>query len=304
MKESNIDSLKYLTISPFDEQWGLVVTTVGQQYIVPRAHYPAQRHPAIYAFEPQNGRVLHEYQLIYITEGSGMFESASVKKTRIEAGDLLFLYPGEWHNYSPDKETGWKELWIGFKGKMIDQQIEAGFFLKEEAVLALGIDETIVSLYKESIELAEKEEIGHQQIISGIVFHLLGLIYYANKNSKKVGKSPTDAIIHKARILMKEKSNHRITPREIAQNLGVGYSWFRQTFKQVTGISPAQYQAQLLMRKAKELLSSQKYNISEVAFLLGFDNAGQFSTLFRKKEGITPTLFIDKCKLHYTHKRQ
>lgn len=300
MKESATNSLKYLTISPFDEEWGIVVTTVGEQHILPKAHYPASEHPATYTFQPQSGRILNEYQLIYITEGRGFFESKSVKRQTIGAGTMILLFPGEWHSYYPSKESGWHELWIGFKGQHIDNRVKAQFFTKDKAILPIGLSDTIVSLYKECILLAEEEQICCQQIISSILLHILGAVYYKNKHHI-VQNSHADDIINKARILMKEQLNHNITPQKIAQLLSVSYSWFRQTFKKTTGISPAQYQNQLLMRRAKELLTSPQYSISEIAFTLGFENVGQFSTSFRKKEGVTPSTFRKKNKFHYDH---
>ena len=58
MAEIAGNSLKYLTIGPNDEDWGLVVTTVGSQIIEPNACYPAMQHPKTYDFKPQNGRIL------------------------------------------------------------------------------------------------------------------------------------------------------------------------------------------------------------------------------------------------------
>ena len=55
-----------------------------------------------------------------------------------------------------------------------------------------------------------------------------------------------------------------------------------------TGISPAQYQIQLRLIKAKELLSQTTLNITEIAYQLHFENGGQFSTFFKKREGLTP----------------
>lgn len=295
MKNKNMNSLKYLTISPIDEDWGIVTTTVGQQSIVPKSSYPMLKHPDTYHFKPQSGRVLHEYQLVYIYEGKGYFESASIKRQTVEAGTIILLFPGEWHNYYPDSEIGWSEYWVGFNGKNIEDKILKNFFNTKKALLEIGISETVTSLYKECIRLAEAEHIGYQQIISSIVLHLLGLVYYKNKNYR-IQDSYADRIVNEARILMKENIRHQITPENIAQTLGVSYSWFRQTFKRITGISPAQYQTQLLIRKAKEMLTSSDNSISEVAFHLGFEDVGQFSTLFHKKEGITPTSFRKKLQ--------
>ena len=70
----------YLTISPTDEDWGIVVTTVGHQAIQAGSAYPPSRHPDSYTFQPQEGRVLNEYQLVYITRGQGYFSSQSCKR--------------------------------------------------------------------------------------------------------------------------------------------------------------------------------------------------------------------------------
>ena len=86
-----------------------------------------------------------------------------------------------------------------------------------------------------------------------------------------------------------------LPPEEIASRLGLGYSWFRRMFKEYTGVSPAQYQLQQKLLKAKELLTSSSMNISEIAYSLKFENAGQFSTFFKKKEGVTPSEFRERA---------
>ena len=50
MKELDTNSLKYLTVSSNDINWGLVVTTVGRQSIAPNTHYPIMQHPDAYYF--------------------------------------------------------------------------------------------------------------------------------------------------------------------------------------------------------------------------------------------------------------
>ena len=53
MNELRNDLLRYLTISATDEEWGIVVTTVGYQFIPPGCAYPLSRHPEKYNFKPQ-----------------------------------------------------------------------------------------------------------------------------------------------------------------------------------------------------------------------------------------------------------
>lgn len=284
------DMLRYLTISSTDEEWGIVVTTVGYQFIPPGCSYPLSKHPDNYNFKPQTGRILNEYQLVYITKGNGYFESKSCRMKRVSAGTMILLFPGEWHSYYPDSNTGWDERWVGFRGINIDRRVEKKFFSKEEPLLHIGISGTIVSLYDDIIRFASEEKSGYQQMISSIVLHILGCIYYKERNNSFTNAYVVDKI-NEARIFMKEMVHEPIGPEEIAKRLGLGYSWFRRMFKEYTGVSPAQYQLQLRLMRAKELLTDTSLTISEIAYSLKFENSGQFSTFFKKREGMTPSEF-------------
>lgn len=287
------DQLKYLTISAMDEEWGTVVTTVGYQFILPKSEYPLSKHPDNYTISPQTGRILNEYQLVYITKGCGYFSSQSCKEVKISAGTMILLFPGEWHNYYPDEETGWDEYWVGFRGVNIDNKEKKRFFTKEEPLFHIGLSTTIIGLYEDILKFASQEKTGYQEMISSIVLHILGTVYYKKKNNSFSNTYVVDKI-NEARLIMKEQVENPLTPEEIASRLGLGYSWFRRMFKEYTGVSPTQYQLQQKLLKAKELLISSNLNISEIAYSLKFENAGQFSTFFKKKEGMTPSEFRER----------
>lgn len=107
--------IKYLLANEQDNRWGVVVTTTGYQIIEPQTSYPPSNHPVRYLFSVEKGRLLNEYQLIYISRGDGQFVSASHKETSFEGGGkFILLFPGEWHSYRPSPKTGWHEYWIGF----------------------------------------------------------------------------------------------------------------------------------------------------------------------------------------------
>ena len=130
----NTSQLKYLIAHEQDLAWGLIITTTGHQNIEPNTPYPSANHPVRYLFSPEKGRILHEYQLIYISRGKGHFVSKHQKITEIEEGYMFLLFPGEWHNYGPNQEIGWKESWVGFTGTNMGPRMEAGFFSKQKPV--------------------------------------------------------------------------------------------------------------------------------------------------------------------------
>ena len=76
MRTSDMEFFRYFPISPRDRQWGIYVTGVGSTHVPPFTRsYPVSVHPAKYMYSWENGRVLGEYQALYIARGQGRFES-------------------------------------------------------------------------------------------------------------------------------------------------------------------------------------------------------------------------------------
>ena len=89
--------IKYITENNRDEQWELTVCSVGCQNILPNESYPPKNHENEYIFTPDKGRVIDEYQMLYIVEGSGVLATSSCRQVQIKAGYVFLLFPGEWH---------------------------------------------------------------------------------------------------------------------------------------------------------------------------------------------------------------
>jgi AraC-like DNA-binding protein len=285
---------KYLPTSLEDEKWGMHVLSAGCNKINAHVDYPAPEHPAHHYFNWKEGRILDEYQLIYIPIGNGLFESASCKQQRIKGGTILFLFPGEWHRFKPDPQTGWDEFWVGFKGIIIENIVQQQFLLRKSAVLEIGLSETIIQLFTNIIEITKEERTGYQPLVSGIVMHLLGEIHSLTKQHFYVGEDITESIIKKARIIFRTNIDQDIDMEEVAKELCVSYAWFRKAFKTYTGIAPHQYLLQLKIEKAKMLLFNRSKSIKEIAFSLNFDSAFYFSKLFKEKVGVSPKEYRKK----------
>ncbi|NDP22377.1 MAG: AraC family transcriptional regulator [Paludibacter sp.] len=293
-KEPN---LNYLITNEIDELWGLTVTTVGHQRIQENEIYPPKNHPLGYYFNVNKGRVLNEYQLLYITDGNGVFTYGNSKQSCfITEGKMFFLMPGVWHTYKPIENSGWNEYWIGFKGEIIEKIVSEGFFLNRAPVFNLGLNERIIDLYLKAIEIANEERAGFQQALSGIVMHILGLMYYRDKTGDFEDQDLIKKI-NKAKVIMRESVYKIITPEDIAKLLNISYSGFRRAFKEFTGTSPSKYMVELKMNEAKLLLSSSTHSVKEIAFLLNFDNPEYFHVFFKKRTGFTPVKYRSNVEI-------
>lgn len=282
---------KYLVVNPRDVQWGLTVSTVGYEEIGVADSYPTRGHADGYYFDIDKGRVLNEYQLLYITEGEGIFNSAHAKDIPLKAGDLFLLFPGEWHTYHPTGKNGWKSYWIGFKGKNVDDRVKAGFLSVDKPIYHVGFSADIIRLYEEAYKRAQEEAPYSQQILAGIVNHLVGLMY-ALERSIELSKDHTRVdMINLGRLRIRESLEADLTIQQIAEDLGVSYSNFRKLFKEFTGISPALYQQDLRLQRAKELLATTTLSIKEIAYRLRFESPDYFSSKFKIKTGKKPSEF-------------
>lgn len=71
MDKSDHSEFKYLVANESDHRWGITATSVGFQRVDPDEAYPSPIHPRGYYFDVVSGRVLDEYQLIYVVDGRG-----------------------------------------------------------------------------------------------------------------------------------------------------------------------------------------------------------------------------------------
>jgi AraC-like DNA-binding protein len=282
---------KYLPVSKEDENWGLCVLNAGCNRIHAHEAYPPASHPSHHYFNWEKGRVLNnEYQVIYISGGSGLFESSSCEKQPVREGSIIILFPGEWHRFKPDDETGWDEYWVGFKGAVMNNIVQQYFFKQDAPIIHIGIKEEIVTLILSIIEYAKQEKTGYQPAVSGAVFHLLGQIHAITKRHSMKEES-IEVLINKARILLRTNIVQEVSLEKIAEELNISYSSFRKIFKAYTGIAPGQYLIQLRIEKAKTLLADPSKSIKQVAFDLQFESSFYFSRSFKEKTGLTPENF-------------
>lgn len=282
--------INYLPLVEERDNWGLNVLNAGYIRVDAASSYPLNDHPAPYFFNWKTGRVLSEYQLIYVTGGSGVFESDSFKQSKIMPGTIILLFPGERHRYKPAHETGWDEYWIGFEGKIMDDLVIRKIFTPENPCMNLGFSDYAFNLLNSIIDKTKKVRgIFHPQI-SGEILHLLGCIHAATSEKTKPDEEKEN-IVNKAKLLFRSNLTNSFTPEHAACELMIGYSYFRKLFKAYTGVSPGQFIIRLKIDKAKELLIDPTVPIKEIAHELKFESYFYFSKLFKDKTGLAPSEF-------------
>lgn len=75
---------------------------------------------------------------------------------------------------------------------------------------------------------------------------------------------------------------------DLAHEIGMSVSAFHRTFHAVTGTSPLQFQKQLRLQTARQLLMARTTSVSQVAFDVGYESAAQFNREYRRLFGRPP----------------
>lgn len=67
--------------------------------------------------------------------------------------------------------------------------------------------------------------------------------------------------------------------------------YISKMFKEINGESLVDYINKYRLSKAKELIISKKYTMSDISSMVGYNHVRTFNRVFKKYEGITPTMF-------------
>lgn len=90
-------------------------------------------------------------------------------------------------------------------------------------------------------------------------------------------------------VINKFMSDPEFNVEMLAREVGLSRVQLHRKLKDITGVSTASFIRNLRMKKAAALLQEGKMNISEVADEVGFDNQANFSTVFKKFYGSSPS---------------
>lgn len=98
--------------------------------------------------------------------------------------------------------------------------------------------------------------------------------------------------------IMKSINEHISDPdfnvESLAEDVGISRAQLHRKMKEITGISTGEFIRNLRLEQAARLISEQKINVTQVAYAVGFNNQTHFSTVFRKRYGMSPTEYAKK----------
>ena len=96
--------------------------------------------------------------------------------------------------------------------------------------------------------------------------------------------------------LIKADFTQPMRVEDLAEQVRMSPSSFHHHFKQVTSMSPIQYQKQLRLLEARRLMLAENSNAARAAYDVGYESPSQFSREYRRLFGAPPSRDIARLK--------
>lgn len=280
------DYFRYFAFTPEMKSWGIGVTAAGRTRVAPGAVYPLEAHPADHQLDWERGRVLESLQIVLIREGGGWLETKAGGMREIGAGMAFLIFPGTWHRYRPDAQTGWWESWVEVQGPVVGRLIRDGHLHAARHVMEDAISAGIEELLERMHLLLLAEQPAPPPLLSAAALEMLARCAVGERSamtSARVDHAVARAVRHLA-----EHHAEAVDMEQLARDLGVAYSHFRRAFRRQTGLPPWKYVIQLRLNRARRLLVSGDATLEDIATRVGFGSAFHLSHAFKKSYGIAP----------------
>jgi AraC-like DNA-binding protein len=228
---------------------------------------------------------------------------------------LIFIAPRQVLQWDSSVVFEQKGFSINFhedfiKGTELAKQIKQYGFFSYAANEALHLSPKEENLLESMVKNIETEYHNNQDAFSKDIYivQLSALLKYAHRfyerqflNRKTWSNDLLEQFNQQlssyfASGLLQEKGIPSI--EQLAANLSVSQRYLSDTLKKETGKTTTEHLQLYLIDAAKYSLLNPNKSISEVAYELGFEYPQYFSRLFKKKEGISPSVYRARHKMN------
>ncbi|MGM0900286.1 MAG: AraC family transcriptional regulator N-terminal domain-containing protein [Bacillota bacterium] len=93
--------------------------------------------------------------------------------------------------------------------------------------------------------------------------------------------------------------NQSFKIEELAERANMSIASFHRHFKEITTMSPIQFQKQLRLQEARRMLMSELTDAADVAFRIGYESPSQFSREYSRMFGSPPSVDIKQMKENF-----
>ena len=217
------------------------------------------------------------FEVVYFLTGSGKTVIGD-KSYPVKENCFCIIPPHTLHSEYID---GYGEImFIGFEYKTVRFPVKEGVYAADELYT--------YSLFNEIFKEYREQKNGYEAAASAM---LALFLIKASRLDTKSGDNERCKDLEYIKEYIRNHFDQKISFRELAALSGYSYDHFRHIFKQRFGISPQEYMIDIRLENAKKKLCETELSCTEIAYLCGFSNSAQMSSMFKKRFSVSPIEF-------------
>lgn len=298
MPQSNESFHHYLPVNDEAMKWGLYLTGGGRVHIQAGQDYPPPGHPSLYRFDWRRGRTLPEFQILLITEGQGLFESQVSERRDIGPNTLLLLFPGVWHCYRPDPDTGWTERWLSLNGQTVHQLMDLQFITPTRPVFSCPDADELSRRFDLLLDRIHGQPTENSILLSLRAMDFIAEVIEQTK-AQPLTASPqpepiadvADPLVARTLELIWTHSHRPLSVDQLVENLAVSRRTLERRFALERSHSILDEINICRVNRAKRLLAETDLPVKTVAYLAGFTSQEHMRVTYRKQQGCSPNVY-------------
>lgn len=229
-------------------------------------------------------------RILYLLRGGGAYTDHLGNHLVLQPGNMIYRAADTVHSLEKNDSKEWLEFFIVFPNYISESFLKSKIIGQQENYFRPGFSAQIFSMIKHFFELSDfSTPLSQGEAIikaQEIFLYLLKSSHYSSTvNTKEM------SMVKKAEFHLGETLEKRVSMKDIAKEIGLGYESFRKIFKKKNGLSPQYYRINKRIEKAQALLLNHELNINEIGEILGYQDTSAFVKQFKKLSACTPKQF-------------
>lgn len=235
---------------------------------------------------------LPSYLMKYTLSGEGRLHYQG-QQYHIKAGDVFFIDCLKYQRYETISDEPWEMDWIHFNGANSSAFFQE-YMRNQSPVFSVKgqpFDRNPIHyIIQQLLDLTRSTNARTNFHVSVLIHDLLNQLMI-QKFELDFEDTEIPAYIKDVKLFLDEALSQHLSLEDLEARFHINKYQIAKDFSKYIGTPPIDYQLNQKISHAKDLLRYSKLTIQEISLEIGIENFAYFSRLFKKRTGLTPSLY-------------
>ena len=236
-------------------------------------------------------KVVDHFVLHIIVSGKGTYQLRE-QTYHLQKNDCFVLFPHVPICYQSDPQDPWIYYWVGFDGTDAMEIMQLCNITYQLPILHYDSTTELANIIKPLVDL-NTASISDSYFALGQFYALCSRLMQYNQNIKPLTRK--EYYVSQAVSLIENSYFKNISVQSISDAVGLERTYLYRIFKEITGVTIQEYLTDLKLKRARYFLTNSDFSCADIAYYCGYLSEQYFSMAFKKKTGLSPSLYRQKA---------